>query len=607
MQPHGNGRPLHSFPCFWRPNSVAKMVFATSWTPNWIRTYSAETLGSDILAGLVVAVIVLPQSLAYAMLAGLPPQAGLYVSILPVIAYALIGSSMTQAIGPVAITAIMTYSILSPLAVPGSQRYLELAAGIALLHGIWVLALGLFRFGFLSSLLSRPVVAGFISGCAVLILLSQVKYVLGIEVQAGDPVIAFIDTLRGLQGVNAASTAIGFSGLMILLFARSPLARVLVATGLSKAHTDLLLRLLPIFAVAVATGAIVAFDLDRGDGVAVVGNIARGLPELGFNLPETAALHHLLLPSLSLAFIGIVQNITMAQALAMRRRERVNANHELIGLGTANIVAAVFGGMPVGGGMSRSAVNVAAGAQSPLASVVAAITILVLTLIGTSWFERIPLAILAANIVAAAIGMVDLSLLRRAWAYDKAEALAYVGTASSLLFFGLQFGIVFGVGLSLAALLYRMSNPHIAIVGRLPGTEHFRNTARHNVETIQDVLFLRIDEFLFFGNFGSVESRISAEISKYSNLHAVVLLMNAVNRIDISCVDGLADMCQTFSLQGIEVCFAEVKGPVEDRLRCTEFWPLISKRIYLSANDAFSHYAQKACAPSMSKLKRTAS
>jgi SulP family sulfate permease len=354
---------------------------------------------------------------------------------------------------------------------------------------------------------------------------------------------------------------------------------------------------MPLIVVLAATLAVVSLDLDRKQGVAVVGTVQEGLASFRLSVPSLDSLRILALPALILAFIGMVQNITMAQALAIKRRERVDANRELVGLGAANMVAAFSGGMPVGGGLSRSAINVAAGAQSPMASIVSALAMLGVMLAGTHWFARLPLAVLAASIIVAAIGMIDVKALRQAWAYDRADAMALLGTALGVLVLGLGWGVALGIGLSLATLLLRASTPHIAVIGRIRGTEHFRNVERHGVETIAGVLFLRIDESLFFGNLGAVETRLSAELAHAPGTHDVVLIMSAVNRVDTTAMEVLSDINRDLGERGIRLHLAEVKGPVQDRLQSTSFWQTLSGQVHLSVNQAFE--ALQAQAPAM--------
>ena len=555
--------------------------------PAWVTHYPRQHLSSDLIAGVIVTILVIPQSLAYALLAGLPPQAGLYASILPAIAYALLGSSMTQAVGPVAITAIMTFALLSPLETPGTPQFMVLAAALSLCSGAMTLAFGLLRMGFLSQLLSRPVVSGFISGSAVLIVLSQLKSLLGVQASGASSWQAFSSLLDQLPHTNRTTLTIALIALVWLWSSRRWLAAVAVRTGMARVRAEFLVRIMPLIVLATATLAVALGQLDTRQGVAVVGVVKEGVAPLVLFLPDWATWQQLAIPALTMAFIGMVQGISMAQALAVKRRERVDANRELVGLGAANIVSAFHGGMPVGGGVSRSAVNTAAGAQTPLAGVVSGVTMLLILLVGTQWFARLPLAVLAASIVVAAVSMIDVKAFRQAWAYDRADALALLGTALGVMVWGVQLGIALGICLSLATLLLRASAPHIAVLGRIPGTEHFRNVERHGVQTIPGALLLRIDESLFFGNLSAVESRLHAELDKDKSIHDVVLIMSAVNRVDATAMEVLNDINRDLLEQSIRLHLAEVKGPVQDRLVNSPLWKSLSGTVYLSVNAAF--------------------
>lgn len=563
------------------------MSVSTKLIPGWLAGYSRGKLGADVAAGLIVTVLVIPQSLAYALLAGLPPQTGLYVSIFPVIAYALLGSSMVQAVGPVAITAIMTYSVLTPLAAPGSPQYVAFAATLSLISGVMVLACGVMRLGFLSQLLSRPVISGFISGSAILIVISQMKYLLGVTSDGGNGWELALDLLTKTPQVHGPTAAIGLTALAALIFVKAGLTGLLLRVGMDAGKAAFVGRLMPLAVVLFGTLAVVHWDLDTRSGVPVVGAIVEGLPAFTIFLPGYDAISPLIKPAFVLTLVGMVQNLSMAQALAIKRRERVDANAELVGLGAANVVAAFYGGMPVGGGVSRSAVNVAAGARTPLASIVSALAMIAVVAGVAQWFQRLPLAVLAASIIVAAYSMIDVGAFRRAWAYDRADGLALLGTAGGVLAFGLEVGIGMGVLLSTATLLLRASTPHIAVVGRIPGSEHFRNVARHSVETIPGALFVRIDERLFFGNLGAVELRLNQELEKVAGIRDLVLVMSAVNLMDATAVEVFCELNRDLAGRRIRLHLAEVKGPIQDRLMRTGLWSTLSGEVFLSANDAF--------------------
>nr|WP_315465120.1 sulfate permease [uncultured Rhodoferax sp.] len=544
--------------------------------PHWIQHYPRHHLRDDVIAGLVLTILVIPQSLAYALLAGLPPQAGLYVSVLPAIAYALLGSSMVQAVGPVAITAIMTYSVLSPLAEPGSAHYIQLAAWLSLSSGVLIALCGVARLGFLAQLLSRPVVSGFVAGSAVLIMVSQARFILGVDIHGNSTGQTLRLLAQEIASTNPVTLFLGLASIALLTAARLGLQR-----------WPLWMRLSPLLVLLASTLAVTFLDLDSQHAVAVVGTIRlEGMTQV-FKLPELASLQALTGPTLLISFIGMVQCITMAQALAAKRRERIDANRELTGLGAANIAAAFSGGMPVGGGLSRSALNVAAGAQTPLAGVVSGFSMVVLILLGTEWLAKLPLTVLAASIVVAAWGMIDVRALCQAWKYDRADALAWLGTALGVLTLGLDTGIAMGIGLSLTTLLWRSSAPHIAVLGRLPGTSTFRNVERYETETLPHALLLRIDESLFFGNLQAVEARLSQELGKSDRIKDVVLVMTAVNRVDTSAMEVLSDINRDLQERGFRLHFAEVKGPVQDRLIHTKLWAGLSGQVFHSVSEAF--------------------
>jgi SulP family sulfate permease len=555
--------------------------------PPWLANYRRKNFSSDVMAGVIVAILVIPQSLAYALLAGLPPQAGLYASILPVMVYAWLGSSTLQAVGPVAITAIMTYSVLSPLAAPGSPHYIELAAGLALCSGLMTLAFGVMRLGFLSQLLSRPVVSGFISGSAVLIIISQLKLLLGVPASGANSWQSLQSLLSHLHQTNPATLSLSVLAMVWLLLSRYGLVKLAERLGLAGSKAEVWVRVMPLVVLACASLAVVLLDLDGQRQVAVVGTVQEGLGAVNLFFPGLDALRVLLMPALIMAFIGTVQNITMGQALAAKRRERLDPNRELVGLGAANVVSAFYSGMPVGGGLSRSAINLAAGAQTPMASVASALSMLLIVLAGTHWFARLPLAALAASIVVAAISMIDVKAFCQAWTYDRADAFALLGTAAGVLLLGLELGIAAGILLSLVTLLVRASTPHIAVIGRIVGTEHFRNIERHGVETIPGALFLRIDESLFFGNLNAIEVRLGVELAKDPRIQDLVLIMSAVNRVDTTAMEVLTDLNRDLSGRGIRLHLAEVKGPVQDRLMHSPLWTALTGQVHLSVNSAF--------------------
>lgn len=557
----------------------------------WLRSYRREWLAGDLTAGLVVTVMLIPQSLAYALIAGLPPQAGLYASMLPLLAYALFGSSMTLAVGPVAVAALMTASALQPLAAAGSPEFVRLAIELALLSGVMLFVFGLLRFGFLAYLLSHPVISGFISGSALLIAAGQLKYLLGVKVGGEHLHELLANLLAALPQTNLVTLAIGAAAIAFLVFARKALAPLLRRCRVAQRTADLAARLAPMLVVVVSTLVVAHWRLDTGAGVQIVGAVPSGLPQPSLPMPSLAHLQALWLPALLISLVGFVESVSVAQSLALRRQQRILPDRELLGLGAANLASAVSGGFPVTGGFARSVVNFAAGANTPLAGVISAMLMAVVVAAFTDWFYFLPNAVLAATIVVAVLGLVDLHTLREAWRYDRADAVALLATAAGVLVLGVEAGIVAGVALSLSVLVWRSSQPHMAVVGRVPGTEHFRNVLRHSVETLPGLVALRIDESLFFGNAEVIEGRVVELAAQQPMTRRVLLILSAVNRIDGSALHMLTQLEHTLAERGIELCLAEVKGPVMDRLAGTGLGQRLARRIYLSTHEAFCRHA----------------
>ncbi len=543
----------------------------------WLRQYRRSLLAGDISAGIVVAMMMIPQGMAYAMVAGLPPVAGIYASILPPLLYALFGSSMTQSVGPMAIISLMTAAALAPLAAAGSGLYVVLAAQLALLSGVVLLVCGLLRIGFLANFFSRPVMSGFTIGSAIVIAYGQVPTLLGAE----------------LPHMHLPSALLGFGSLVLLLLARSWLAMLLRRLGLSPSAADIGARLAPMVVVIGAT-VLVAWLGPGAAGIRTTGAVPAGLPDLNLAISH-AHWRPLLQPALLIGFMIFLISMSAAQALALKRQEKLHSNLELVGLGAANIGSALCGAFPVTGSMSRSAVNFSAGANTPLASVISALLLAVALVAPTGWLALLPLPALAATIIVAVLGMLDWATLRTAWRYDRGDALALVATAAGVLAMGVEAGVVIGVVLSMGTLIWRASRPHIAVLGRIAGTEHFRNIERHpTTGTATDVLLLRIDAGLFFGNVEAVNARIEEELAARPGTRHLVLVLSAVNAIDTSALFGLAELNLMLRQRGIGLHLAEVKGPVMDRLKASDLLAKLNGKIFLSTVMAWDELTGKA-------------
>ena len=556
------------------------------WLPawQWLRHYDRQLLASDLVAAVIVTVLLIPQSLAYALLAGLPAEAGLYASVLPLAAYALFGSSRTLSVGPVAVASLMTAAAIGDAAALGLPP-IEVAMLLALLSGLMLVVLGLLRVGWVANFLSHPVVAGFISASGVLIALSQVKHLLGIQAD-GDNVIELLETLAThLASARPLTTLLGIGTLLFLAWARQGLPRLLSRLLGASALTSLLGKAAPMLAVGVTLLLAYGFDLGAR-GVALVGHIPAGLPHLQLPTWQWTVVESLLLPAGLISLIGYVESVAVGKTLAARRGQKIDPDQELVGLGMANLASAVSGGLPVTGGFSRSVVNFDAGAQTPAASLFTALGIALAALLLTPYLAYLPNATLAAAIVVAVLGLVDFGILRKTWDYSRSDFAAVSVTMAVTLLAGVEVGVSCGVLASLLLHLYKTSRPHIAEVGEVPGTGHYRNVKRHDVITHPTILALRIDESLFFANASFIEDTIIAATQQRPGLQHVVLMCSAVNNVDISALDVLENLNERLRALGIGFHFSEVKGPVMDRLQRTALLAHLNGQVFLSQQQA---------------------
>ena len=552
---------------------------------NWVPAYGRETFAADAIAALIVTIMLIPQSLAYALLAGLPPEVGLYASIAPLVIYAVLGTSMTLAVGPVAVASLMTASAIGELTARGTPEYLGAAIVLALISGLVLIAMGLARLGFLANFLSHPVISGFITASALIIAVGQLRHILGFDVQGHNLIEQVASLVSGLSNTNLATLAIGLAAAGFLFWARRELAPLLQRAGLSRTGAASLSKAAPVVAVAATTLLVYLFDLGSF-GVSIVGDIPRGLPTPSLPDFDPELWGTLFLPALMIGVVGYVETISVAQTLAAKRRERIDPDQELVALGAANVGAAVSGGFPVTGGFSRSVVNFDAGARTPAAGAFTAIGIALATIFLTPLLHYLPKATLAATIIVAVLSLIDMTAIRRTWAYSKSDFTAMLGTIFGTLLFGVEIGIAIGVLSSLALYLKRTSRPHFAFVGRIPGTEHYRNIERHAVETAPGILSIRVDESLYFPNARFLEDTINDAISLRPEVRDVILMCSAVNFIDASALESLEQIDHRLTGAGLRLHLSEVKGPVLDRLEKSDFLEHLSGEVFLSQYQA---------------------
>ncbi len=564
---------------------------------DWGRRYDRGALANDLAAAVIVTIMLIPQSLAYAMLAGLPPEAGIYASIVPILLYAVFGTSRALAVGPVAVISLLTATAVGEVAEAGTAGYAVAALTLAFLSGAFLLLLGFLKLGFLANFLSHPVIAGFITASGILIATSQLKHILGVEA-GGHSLIEMLGSLfRHLGAVNPITLAIGLTATGFLFWVRKGLKPLLVRCGLPPRLADVATKAGPVAAVVATT--LLAWGLELTErGVGTVGAVPQSLPP--FTLPSFSPdlLGALAVPALLISIIGFVESISVAQTLAAKKRQRINPDQELIGLGAANLGAAFTGGYPVTGGFARSVVNFDAGAETPAAGAYTALGLALAALFLTPLVFFLPTATLAATIVVAVLSLVDFSILAKTWRYSRSDFAAVAATILVTLALGVEIGVASGVLLSIALHLYKTARPHVAEVGLVPGTQHFRNVLRHKVETDPGLLVLRIDESLYFVNARFLEDLLQDRVVAGTPLRNVVLLCSAVNEIDYSALESLEAINHRLKSLGVGFHLSEVKGPVMDRLRITPLLDALNGRVFLSQYEAWQSLAGAPVRPS---------
>jgi SulP family sulfate permease len=557
---------------------------------DWGSRYTKKALGNDMIAAVIVTIMLIPQSLAYALLAGLPPEAGIYASIVPIILYAAFGTSRALAVGPVAVVSLLTATAIGQVAEQGTAGYAVAALTLAFLSGGILMLMGIFRLGFLANFLSHPVIAGFITASGILIATSQLKHILGIDAHGHTLPEMATSLMAHLPGTNWIAVAIGLAATGFLFWARRSLKPALRRLGTPVLLTDILTKAGPVAAVVATTLAVWAFGL-ADHGVRIVGEVPQSLPPL--TLPDFTPdlVSALFLPALLISVIGFVESVSVAQTLAAKKRERIDPNQELIGLGAANLGAAITGGYPVTGGFARSVVNFDAGAETPAAGAFTAIGLAIAAVALTPLVYYLPTATLAATIIVAVLSLVDLSILRRTWTYSRADFTAVAATIVLTLGLGVEVGVASGVVISVLLHLYKTSRPHVAEVGLVPGTQHFRNIKRHKVETDPALVTLRVDESLYFVNARFLEDLIQERVTDGTEIRNVVLMFSAVNEVDFSALESLEAINLRLKEMGVGLHLSEVKGPVMDRLQRSHFIDELNGCVFLSQFDAWEKLA----------------
>ncbi|WP_353400337.1 sulfate permease [Hydrogenophaga sp. 5NK40-0174] len=566
------------------------------WLPivQWGSRYDRSTLVADLTAAAIVTLLLIPQSLALALLAGMPAQTGLYASMLPIVVYALLGSSHQLATGPTALRSIMSASAVGAVVASTGADFLATSALLALMCGVIMLAMGLLRLGFVASFLSHPVLTGFISAAGLLIAASQLKYFLGIPIKAGN-VPELLGSLQALPAGPHMPTALtGLAGLALLYASRRWLKSLLLSAGLGQGVADLLHKAAPLFILIGFIALSWAMDLG-GRGVAVVGKVPSGLPSLSLPSWGDAPLQlvqALLVPTILISLVGFIESVSVSQSMAAKRRERIDPDAELRGLGAANIAAGLTGAFSVGGSFSRSVVSSDADARTPAFGIFTAAILAITALFFTPALFHLPQAVLAATIMVAVHSLLDFGSFARTWRYSRIDFIAMALTFVVTLMVDIVSGLATGAVVSIVLHLWRSSRPHIAEVGRVPGTEHYRNILRHEVHTMPGVMGLRVDESLYFANARYLEDHVSAQMASHPDVTDLVLQCTAVNDIDASALESLKTINARLRDAAVRLHLSEVKGPVMDRLKRSDLLDQLSGQVFLTHHQAMTAMEQ---------------
>ncbi len=553
----------------------------------WIKCYSRQDFSGDIFAGIITAILLVPQGIAYAMLAGLPAQVGLYASILPPAIYAFLGTSRTLSVGPVSIAAIMIASALSAPEVASLGSNVENAIIIAAEGGLILLLMAALRMGGLVNFISHPVLAGFTSGASILIVFSQIPHLLGLSKnQCGLTLSCYSDYFALINPVTAGLSLLS---LTVLLLFGSPLTAILSRFNIKQSWMTGISRSGPLFTVIISTILVTIYQL-ADHQVAIVGEIQPGLPALSFSFISNSDQWEALLPSASfIAIIAYIESVGIAKVTANLRHQKIDPNQELIALGTANIATAFSGGMSVAGGFSRTMVNFSAGARTQMAMLIAVGLLSLAVIFFTEQFTNIPKAALAAIIIIAITPLIKLKDILTTWKFDSSDGIAELITLAGVLLLGIEEGIALGVLITILSFLRRSSRPHIAVVGRIENTDHFRNINRHPVETWNNLLLVRIDENITFANVSYITDFIEQKSMNNSELKDVVLIFSSVSYIDTTALEALENLLHTLNNEGLSLNLAEVKGPVMDKLEQSRFLEYIKPgQIFFQTIDALN-------------------
>ncbi len=541
----------------------------------WISEYKSEYFKCDLAAGITVAVLLIPQGMAYALIAGLPPIYGLYAALVPQIVYAFLGTSRQLAVGPVAMDSLLVAAGLGALSIVDPSQYIQMAIVLALLMGALQFILGLLRMGFIVSFLSKPVINGFTAAAAIIIGLSQLKHLLGIPVAQSNKIQEFASTfLQSTTPIHLPTLIIGLGSVLLLI-------------GIKKWNPKI-----PSGLIAVVLGIFwVYFGKQAQTGVAIVGEIPNGLPSFTLPLTDWETIKALFPIALTIALVAFMEAVSVAKAIQEKHKNyEINPNQELIALGASNIIGSLFQSYPTTGGFSRTAVNDQAGAKTGISALVSAIIVAVILSFFTHWFFYLPKAVLGAIIIVAVINLIDLKYAARLFKSRKDEFAVLLLTFVLTLFVGITQGILFGIIFSLLLLVFRTSKPHYAFLGRIGTTNYFKNIERFPEEVVvrNDLIILRFDAQLFFGNIEFFKKLVLEAIEKNKGqVKGFIINARAINYIDSTATEQLVEIIKKLQKKDIRVMIVGAIGPARDLIIKSKLIKVLGKEnLFITSGDA---------------------
>ena len=550
-----------------------------------LKGYNRQTFASDANAGLVVGMVTIPQAIAYALLAGVPPEAGLYACLLPMILYSLFGSSKHLVVGPVAIAALLIVSTVSEHAPKFSSEYVHITQIVCIEVALIFMVLKTLKLGALTNLISHPVLTGFVNGAVLLIIISQLSTIVGVNGISG---LSASDSLSHLinetSDFKMLSLTLGLGAIVFLICFKWIIKRKTARDpeNAPNQREHLIIGMGPI--ILVSTSILFVYSFDGATTLQTVGHIPNGLPSLLIPDVDLQIWLSMLPGSFIIALVTYIESYSIATTLANKEQKTIDSQQELFALSAANLGAGLTGAYPVAGSFTRSSVNYFSGAKTPMSSLICALLIIISLLFFTELFSLLPLAILGAIVIVSAMSLFDFSVVQQNWEIHKSDKVSELITFLSVLLIGVEIGLMVGIFLSISFFLQQASRPQITQVGRIPKTEFFRSIERYEAETLPDSLFVRVDENIFFANANNIEAKLLELMGQAEFPRHLIIVCSAINRIDSTGLQMLSRLNRRLEESDSFLHLSDLKGTLLNKLDHNDLESRLSGKIFQTAN-----------------------